>query len=841
MKSYFKVLLIADDEDYCTLLKMLLAGVSTSRFLLECADSYESGLEAACRNAHDVVLLDSRLGTRNGHEFLRESADKRCTTPIILLAGLGGNDTDIQAMRAGAADFIVKEQLNADLLDRSIRYAVKRKTIEIELTKYRDHLEEMVRERTKVEEELRRTRDQLDREKSLLHAVLNQMPSGVIVAEPTGEIVLSNRQAAEILEHPQKSASHRDEYSAYRPFHSDGRPYKPGEYLLTRSLQKGEFIIDEEIGIHLPASGMTRTVLASASPVSDPAGSIIAAVLSFQDITDRKKAEEELYRKEQEYRALVENSPDVVMRLDRNLRRIFANRALEAVTGYPLSSFIGSSIYEPIREDRNEYIALMEKACARVLTTGDEEAFEFPYPTAKGTRHFYMRVVPEYSKEGRIESLLTISRDVTDLRRVQEELQRARDELELRVLQRTAELAESNKALKLDEARLEALWKLSQMDEASTREVADFTLKQQIQLTRSTHGAIGFVNDEGSVFTLYSCTADFLVRGAITEKPVNLPIESIPLLLQVVHKREPIVARELDSSILGNMCPHMSPSLHRFMCVPVLEGDRVPAVAMIGSKDEEYDSSDIRQVTLLLDGMWKFVQRRKGEKALREAGNLAAMGRALSAVAHDVRVPLVAIGGFSRLVHCHLDEGSADRSKLEIVINEVRRLETLLRNILDFSRPLELDRSLQDVNHVILESLAVTEDEARQRGLRFETRLADLPPIYFDSMRMKQVIINLVVNALQASPPGKTVSVTTQLRGKNMLIDVTDCGCGIPVQKKDDIFTPFVSTKKEGTGLGLPISQKIIEAHRGSIQVIDNVDQGTTFRVVFPALTDEIG
>ncbi|MEM5786709.1 MAG: PAS domain-containing protein, partial [Syntrophobacteraceae bacterium] len=693
-----------------------------------------------------------------------------------------------------------------------------------------------VSERRKVEEELRRTRDDLAREKSLLDAVLNQMPSGIIVAEPGGGIILSNQQASEILEHPRKHLSHRDEYSEYRALHPDGRPYEPGEYLLTRALHRGEIIIDEEVQIVLPSSG-TKTVLASASPVKDIDGKVVAAVVTFQDISDRKRAEAELHRREQEYRALVENSPDVVMRVDRNLRRIFANRALETVTGYPVSHFVGSSIYEPEREDRKEYIALMERACRRVLSTGEEEAFEFPYPTTKGTRYFYMRIVPEYSKNNQIESLLTISRDVTDLRQVQEELRRARDELELRVRERTSELGEANKALKLDEARLEALWKLSQMDEVSNRDVADFTLKQQIRLTRSKNGAIGFMNDEGSVFTLYSCTAGFLDSGMVGEKPVSFPIESVPLLAEVVRNQQPIVAGNLDVSSLGAICPRISDGFHRFMCVPAMEGDRVLAVAIVANKDEEYDSSDIRQVTLLLDGMGKLVRRREAVKALRQAETLAAMGRALSAVAHDVKTPLVAIGGFTRIVHGHLDQSSADRAKLDIVINEVRRLEGLLENILDFSRPLKLDKSLQDVSSIILESLTVMEDLAQQRDLKIETGLADLPRVYIDPMRMKQVIINLVMNALQASPPGNTVTVTTQLRGKRLLIDVKDQGNGVPSNKREEIFAPFFSTKKEGTGLGLPISKKIIEAHNGSIHVLDNAGKGATFRLMFPALT----
>jgi PAS domain S-box-containing protein len=981
MSLRIKILLIEDDANDFVILRNLLQETGFSGFTLDRAKTYESGVEAIHRAEHDVILLDYRLGERNGLELLREVSAHGCPAPIIFLTGRGDHyAVDSEALKAGAADYLVKGQINSDLLERSIRYSISRRRAELELKGYRDRFEELVRERTeklasanhelrieiaerkkaeenareqkeflttvieslhhpfyvinaddytilmansaaapksfspditcheltrmesepcggqgrlcpletikrtgkpsttehfhydaegnpryieihgypivdrkgkvaqiieyaldisdrkRVEEELKRVRDDLAKERSLLHAVLDQMPSGVIVAEPSGKIILANEHATEILG---RKASHRDEYPEYRACHSNGAPYDPDEYPLNRSLNQGETVIDEEIVLTLPHIEKTLIILASASPVRDLEGNVAAAVLSFQDITERKKAEEELYRRGQEYRALVENSPDVVMRVDRELRRVFANQALETLTGYPISHFIGTTIYEPGSEDRFEYVSLMEKACASIFSTGAEQAFEFPYPTTEGgIRHFHMRLVPEYTKEGEIGSILTISRDITDLRKVQEELRKARDELELRVRDRTAELARSNRALRLDEARLEALWKLSQMAGATTKDIADFTLEQQIKLTGSKAGAIGLMNEEEGVFTLYACTVDIREKSGLVHDPISFPIRRSRLLSECVTKREPIVVREPDRSALDGMCPFVPVTLQRLMIVPIVEGDSVVAVATAGNKDEEYDQSDIRQLTLLSDGMWKLVQRGKAEKALREAESLAAMGRALSAVAHDVKTPLVAIGGFTRMVHDHLDEGSGDRSKLEIVISEVRRLEAMLKDILDFSKPLELDKSFQDVNGLILESLLMVDDVARERELKIETHFADLPPVFCDPTRIKQIIINLVMNAIQASPPGRTVSVSTGIRGKRLLIDVTDCGCGVPVQKRDEIFTPFVSTKKEGTGLGLAISKKIVEAHKGDIQVLSNAEEGATLRVSFPTVTD---
>jgi PAS domain S-box-containing protein len=981
-KDQVKILLIEDDEDDYAVVRKLLSEATLADFSLEWVKTYEEGFKELCRADYDAFLLDYRLESRNGLELIREATGAGCDKPIIFLTGQGDYGVDTEAMRSGAADYLIKAQLTGDMLGRSIRYSIARKDAERELKSYRNRLEDLVKERTeqletaneklrveiaerkkaetsireqkeflstvinalhhpfyvinaddytiqmanlaaapgglppnttchalthyapepcnksehvcplktimqtgrplttehlhydpegntryvevhghpildakgnvvqiveyslditerkRVEEEFRSVRDALAKEKSLLQAVLNQMRSGVIVAEPDGGIILANDQSGEMFEHDERHTHQRYEHLEYHALHQDGRPYDPGDLPLNRSLEKGEIVTNEEIAIAPPGGAKTKIILASSSPVRDPSGKIVAAAMTFHDITEKKKAEEELYRREQEYRALVENSPDVIIRVDREFRRVYANQALETVTGFPLSEFIGSSLFVPAREGRLEYIALMEKACTKVFSTGEDTAFEFSYPTTKGTRYFHMRLVPEYSPKGGIESLLTISRDVTDLKQVQEELQKARDELELRVQERTAQLAQSNKALKLDDARLETLWTLSQMTEASSEEIFAFTLQQLIRLTRSKVGVIGLVNEDEGVIAHYACTAEFLEEGQTLYRPFEFPIEKSRLLSEVIKNREPVIIDELDKGDLDEICRHVPGTIVRFMTVPITVGDRVVLLAMAGNKGEKYDSSDIRQLSLLLDGMWKLVQRRKAEIDLREAESLAAMGRSLAAVAHDIKTPLIAIGGFSRLVHTHLDEANPDREKLAIVINEVHRLESSLKQILDFSRPLELDKSLQDLNRVILESLVMIEDAVREHGLTIETRFADIPPVSLDPMRMKQVVMNLVINAVQASSPGKIVSVTTHLKGKRLLIDVADCGCGIPVQKRDEIFAPFVSTKKEGTGLGLAISKKIVEAHHGRIEILDNAEQGVTIRISLPAIIE---
>lgn len=217
----------------------------------------------------------------------------------------------------------------------------------------------------------------------------------------------------------------------------------------------------------------------------------------------------------------------------------------------------------------------------------------------------------------------------------------------------------------------------------------------------------------------------------------------------------------------------------------------------------------------------------------QKAESLAAIGKAVSAVAHDMKTPLMAIGGFSRQLLKKLGESDPNREKLAIIWQEAQRLENMVKDMLDFARPLDLQLAREDVNKLIRESLTIVQGAAQKRGVKVETQLSpDIPQVDFDAMRMKQVVINLVLNAIEASPEGESVMVHTYREGVNTIIDIIDHGRGIPDDQKENIFTPFFTTKKEGVGLGLAIVKNIVAAHNGQVEYFNNPNNGVTFRVI---------
>ena len=223
------------------------------------------------------------------------------------------------------------------------------------------------------------------------------------------------------------------------------------------------------------------------------------------------------------------------------------------------------------------------------------------------------------------------------------------------------------------------------------------------------------------------------------------------------------------------------------------------------------------------------------QEQLRQIDCLAAMGRAVSSIAHDIKSPLVAIGGLTNQVHRKMATDDPARTKLAIVIQQTARLEMLVKDMLAFARPLQLEKIPADINNLIAEVLVVASETAGRRNIQIKDRLAaDLPRLAIDYHRLYQAVLNLVINAIDASSEGETVTVHTTRRNKNIIIEVMDRGPGISPEIEKEIFNPFVSTKKEGTGLGLSIVKKVVEAHAGILSFYNNGQRGVTFRISLP-------
>lgn len=238
-------------------------------------------------------------------------------------------------------------------------------------------------------------------------------------------------------------------------------------------------------------------------------------------------------------------------------------------------------------------------------------------------------------------------------------------------------------------------------------------------------------------------------------------------------------------------------------------------------------------IALILGFLVEEVKKR--HKAFLRAESLSAVGKTVSEIAHDMKAPLMAIGGFATQISKKLDRNDPNQKKLDIVIRETAQLESMIKEMLDFGKPLEIQPTETSLNDLVLETLEVARPMAEKAGVEIKADpQPSLPSLVLDVPRIKQVLLNLCANAVQASPAGEQVMVRTRLARNGVILEVADRGSGITEEHSESVFHPFFSTKKGGTGLGLGIVKKIVEAHGGEIYYITNPAKGTTFIIRLP-------
>ena len=245
---------------------------------------------------------------------------------------------------------------------------------------------------------------------------------------------------------------------------------------------------------------------------------------------------------------------------------------------------------------------------------------------------------------------------------------------------------------------------------------------------------------------------------------------------------------------------------------------------------------------------------RRAQAETMRGEKLASVGLLASGVAHELNNPLTGILTFSHLLRQKMPDKSADAEDMDLVIRETKRCAAIIKRLLDFAREKLPEKKFTDLNQVIDDTVRIVEKPAHLRDIEIALDLdRTLPPIWIDADQIKQVIMNMLVNAQHAVEEKGSITVSTRrstdprapaTEPKPMVaISIIDTGCGIPEANLRRIFDPFFTSKDvgKGTGLGLSVSHGIVEAHGGLIDVQSKVGEGSTFRVFLPLTPPSVG
>jgi signal transduction histidine kinase len=228
------------------------------------------------------------------------------------------------------------------------------------------------------------------------------------------------------------------------------------------------------------------------------------------------------------------------------------------------------------------------------------------------------------------------------------------------------------------------------------------------------------------------------------------------------------------------------------------------------------------------------------EEQLRRAERLSALGELSAVLAHEIRNPLGSIRGTAEILKDDYRPGDRKFEFLEILVKEADRLNRVVEDFLNLARPLQVDRATCDIMAELKEVVTLVSGEAGSCGVSLIVTPAELPPVRGDREKLRQVFLNLILNGIQATGRGGTMTITASRAsdsdGPIPFIDISfsDTGGGMEPEVLERIFEPFYTTKEGGTGLGLPITQKIVESHGGRIEVESRKGTGTVFRVRLP-------
>ena len=227
----------------------------------------------------------------------------------------------------------------------------------------------------------------------------------------------------------------------------------------------------------------------------------------------------------------------------------------------------------------------------------------------------------------------------------------------------------------------------------------------------------------------------------------------------------------------------------------------------------------------------------KLENQFEYAKKLSALSKLTSGVAHEVKNPLNAI-----VIHLELLKSQvvaqqpedATRS-LDIITQEIKRLDRVVRNFLNFNRPVDVKLKKEDIQPVLQEVVTLAQNEARQHNVHILVQPGDnLPLIQLDPDLMKQCLLNIVLNGCQAMPRGGSLNISTALQNGSLELRVQDEGVGIPPESREKVFNLYYTTKENGSGIGLATVFKVVQLHNGEIEVDSEVGKGTTFTLKFP-------
>jgi two-component system, NtrC family, sensor kinase len=338
-------------------------------------------------------------------------------------------------------------------------------------------------------------------------------------------------------------------------------------------------------------------------------------------------------------------------------------------------------------------------------------------------------------------------------------------------------------------------------------------------------------------------------------QPQTMLPKSDPLIESLTGNQEGVVKEELEMAqdkMLGLQAAKKMGDLEAEISVPIISKGKLIGILNLGHKEgkEIYSSEDLEllstlanQAAIAIENARLYENLKQSQDTLRRADRLSSLGLLTAGLAHEIRNPLVAIRTFTQLLPERYNDADFREGFQGLALKEVDRICGLINDLLSFARPSRPNVAEESMNEVVDGIARILETEAKEKSVEITRDFGlNLPKVWIDREQMKQVFMNLILNAIQAMREGGSIFISTRLvsrdeaghSGQFVQVEVRDTGIGIPPENLDRIFDPFFTNKDEGSGLGLSISHQIVQEHGGYVTVESKLGVGTTFFINLP-------
>jgi len=326
-----------------------------------------------------------------------------------------------------------------------------------------------------------------------------------------------------------------------------------------------------------------------------------------------------------------------------------------------------------------------------------------------------------------------------------------------------------------------------------------------------------------------------------------------PFIQELMKDSEALIKEEIEMANDGPNPRQMAEKMGEMQAevtLPLLSRDRLIGILNLGHKEDKelYSTEDLEvlstltnQAAVAIENAQLYENLKQSQTVIQRNNRLSSLGLLTAGLAHEIRNPLVAIRTFTQLLPERYDDPEFRESFKNLALKEVDRICGLVNDLLSFARPSTPRVSPEDVNDIVDSISRILDTEAKEKDVKIHLRLdSGLPKIFIDNEQIKQVTMNVILNAIQSIEGGGNVDISTRLFSREsgekfVQIEVRDTGVGIEEGDLENIFNPFFTTKKEGSGLGLSISHQIIQEHGGHMVAESQPGEGTAFFINLPA------